>query len=125
MKNLLDNTPDQSSKFRQKNWVESITNGSRGKYNTNSQIKFKTSALKSSSCDYGNACILVSGAITIIGRGAEQAAVQADERYKRVIFKNCAPFSDRISKINNAQVDDTKNLHVVMLIYNQAWIQRL
>ena len=125
MKNLLDNTPDQSSKFRTKNWVESITNGSRGKYNTNSQIEFKTSALKSSSCDYGNVCILVSGAITIIGRGAEQAAVQADERNKRVIFKNCAPFSDCISKINNAQVDDTKNLHVVILMYNQAWIQRL
>ena len=84
MKNLLDNTPDQSSKFRTKNWVESIKNGSRGKYNANIQIKFKTSALKSSSCDYGNACIPVSGAITIIGRGSEQAAAQADERYKRV-----------------------------------------
>ena len=40
--NLLDNTPNQPSKFRPKNWVE-INDDSRGTYNTNSQIKFKTS----------------------------------------------------------------------------------
>ena len=40
--NLLDNTPNQPSKFRTKNWVE-INDDSRGTYNTNSQIKFKTS----------------------------------------------------------------------------------
>ena len=40
--NLLDNTPNQPSKFRPKNWVE-INDDSRGTYNSNSQIKFKTS----------------------------------------------------------------------------------
>ena len=40
--NLLDNTPNQPSKFRTKNWVE-INDDLRGTYNTNSQIKFKTS----------------------------------------------------------------------------------
>ena len=48
--NFLDNTPNQPSNFRTKNWVE-INDDSRGKYNTNSQIKFKTSLLKSSSCN--------------------------------------------------------------------------
>ena len=48
--NLLDNTQNQPSKFRTKNWVE-ISYGSRGTYNTNSQIKFKTSMLRSSLCD--------------------------------------------------------------------------
>ena len=62
--NLLDNTPNQSSKFRGKNWVE-INDGARGKYNANNQIKFKTSMLKSSLCDYSDAYILVSGIITI------------------------------------------------------------
>ena len=58
MINLLDNTPNQLSKFRTKNWVE-INNKSRGVYNVNTQIKFKTTMLKSSLCDYGDAYILV------------------------------------------------------------------
>ena len=47
MINFLDNTPNQSSKFKTKNWVE-INDDSRRTYNTNSQIKFKTSMFKSS-----------------------------------------------------------------------------
>ena len=47
--NLLDNMPNQPSQFRIKNWVE-INNDSRGTYNTNNQIKFKTSVQKSSLC---------------------------------------------------------------------------
>ena len=62
--NLLDNTPNQTSKFRTKNWVE-INDVARGTYNTNSQIKFETSMLKSSFCDYSDAYILVSETITI------------------------------------------------------------
>ena len=49
--NLLDNTSNQPSKYRKKNWVE-INHDSHGTYNTNSQTKFKTSMLKSSLCDY-------------------------------------------------------------------------
>ena len=62
--NLLDNTPNQTSKFRTKNWVE-INDVARGTYNTNSQIKFETSMLKSSFCDYSDAYIFVSETITI------------------------------------------------------------
>ena len=46
MINLLDNTPNQPSKFRTKNWGK-INYDLRGTYNTNSQIKFKTPMLKS------------------------------------------------------------------------------
>ena len=42
MVNLLDNTPNQPTKFRTKYWVE-INDESHGVYNTGSQIKFKTS----------------------------------------------------------------------------------
>ena len=49
--NLLVNTPNRPTKFRGKNWVE-INDESRGTYNTNSQIKFKTSMLRSIFCDY-------------------------------------------------------------------------
>ena len=55
--NLLDNTPNQPSKFRTKNWVE-ITDDSLGTYNTNSQIKFKIKMLNLSVSDYSVAYIL-------------------------------------------------------------------
>ena len=61
---MLDNTPNQPSKFRTKNWFE-INDDTRETYETNSQIKFKTSVLKSSLCDYSDAYILLSGTITV------------------------------------------------------------
>ena len=48
--NSLDNTPSYPSKFRTKNLVE-MYDQTRATYNTNSQIKFKTSILKSSLCN--------------------------------------------------------------------------
>ena len=56
--NLLGNTPNQSSKFRTKSWVE-INVESRGTYNTNSQITFKTTMLKPDLYEYYDAYILV------------------------------------------------------------------
>ena len=50
IENLIDGTSNQPSKFRTKNWVE-INDESRGTYNVNSQIKFKTTMLKSSLCN--------------------------------------------------------------------------
>ena len=55
--NLLANTSNQPTKFRTKNWVE-INDDACGTYSTNSQIKFKTSMLKSSLLDYGDANIV-------------------------------------------------------------------
>ena len=72
--------------------------------------------LKSSLCDYSNAYILVKGRITITG--ADAAARQADERDKGVAFKNCAPFTNCISEINNTQVDNAKEFDIVMPMYN-------
>ena len=113
---LYDNKSNQPSKFTTKNWVE-INDESRGTYNVNSQIKFKTTMLKSSLCDYSDAYILVKGTITIDGAGADAAARQADERDKGVIFKNCAPFTNCISEINNTQVDNAKDIDIVMHMY--------
>ena len=93
---MLENTPDQPTKFRTKNWVE-INDDSRGAYNSNSQIKFKTSVLRTSLCDYSDTYILVSGNITIIGAGNDDATRRLDEINKGVIFKNCAPLTDCIS----------------------------
>ena len=111
--NLIDDTSNQPSKFRTKNWVE-ISDESRGAYNVNSQIKFKTTMLKSSLCDYSDAYILVKGTITIAGAGDDAAARQADEREKGVAFKNCALFINYISEINNTQIDNG----IVMPMYS-------
>ena len=68
---MIDDASNQLSKFRTKNWVE-INDESRGTYNVNSQIKYKTTMLKSSLCDYSDAYILVKGKITITGRADRQ-----------------------------------------------------
>ena len=72
MINLLDNKPNQPTKFRTKNWVK-VNYNSRRTYNANSQIKFKTSMLRSTLCDYRDTYMLVSGTITITGPPADYA----------------------------------------------------
>ena len=54
---------------------------------------------RSSLCDYSHAYIHVKGNITVNNAAAEGAA--ANNTNKKVIFTNCAPFSNCISKINN------------------------
>ena len=115
--NLIDDTSNQPSKFRTKNWVQK-NDESRGTYNVNSQIKFKTTMLKSSLCDYSDEYIFVKRTITITGAGDDAAARQADERDKCVAFKNCAPFTNCISEINNTQVDNAEDIDIVMPMYN-------
>ena len=56
--NLIDDASNQPSKFRIKTWVEK-NDKSRGTYNVNSQIKFKTTMLKSSLCNYSDGYIFV------------------------------------------------------------------
>ena len=115
--NFIDDTSNQPSKFRTRNWVE-INDESRGVYNVNSQIKFKTTMLKSNLCDYSDAYILVKGTITIDGDGADVAAGRANKRDEGVAFKNCAPFINCISEINNTQIDNAKDIDIVTPIYN-------
>ena len=112
---LSDNTSIQPSKFRTENWVE-INDESREGYNVNSQIKLKTTMLKSSLCDYSDTYIIVKGEIIVDDTLAAGAA--ANNTNKKVIFKSCAPFANCISKINNTQVDNAKDIDIVMPMYN-------
>ena len=102
--NLLDNTPNQPSKFKTKNWVE-INDESLGTYNEDNQIIFKTLLLMPSLCDHSDAYILVKGTITIAV--ADHPANNAD---KKVIFKNCGPFTYCISRKDNTQTN--ANLYI-------------
>ena len=112
IKNLLDNASNKSSNFRTKNWVE-ISDDSGGTCSSNKQIKFKTSLLKSSLCDYSDGYILVQATITV---NNTETTAASNNRNKNVIFKNCPPFTNCISKINNTQIDDDKDIDIVMPI---------
>ena len=73
---------------------------------SNQQSKFRTKNWKN------------KGKITITGSGADATARQADERDKGVPFKNCAPLTNCISEMNNTQVDNAKDIDIVMPMYN-------
>ena len=72
--------------------------------------------LKSSLCDYIDAYILVKGTISVNNTAAQGA--DANNTNKKVIFKNCAPFTNCISEINNTQIDNVKDIDIVMPMYN-------
>ena len=114
--NLLDSASNQPSKFRTRNWVE-INNKSRGTY-TGNDIRFKTTMLRSNLCDYADAYILVKGTIIITATWNDDAARRLDERDKGVTFKNCAPFTKRISRINNRDIDNAQDIDIVLPMYN-------
>ena len=115
--NVIDHGSNQLFKFRAKNWVQ-INDESRRTYNVNSRIKFKTTILKSSLCDYSDAYVLVKEKITATVTGDNAAAGQGDERDKGVAFKNCSPFTSCTNKINNKQIDNDKYIDIVMPMYN-------
>ena len=110
---LLDSSSNKPSKFRTRNWVE-IYDDIRDAYSPNKQIRFKTTLLRSSLCDYSDADILVKGNISV----NNTAASAANNTNKTVIFKNCAPFTNCVSKINNTQIDNAEYIAIVMPMYN-------
>ena len=114
-RNILDSASNQPFKFRTKNWIE-INDESRGTDAVNRQINFKTSMLRSSLCDYSDAQILVKGNITVNNTAAQGTA--ANNTNKKVILKNCAPFTNCISKINNTEMDNAEYIDIVMPMYN-------
>ena len=110
---LLDSSSNKPSKFRTRNWVE-IYDDIRDAYSPNKQIRFKTTLLRSSLCDYSDADILVKGNISV----NNTAASAENNTNKKVIFKNCSPFTNCVSKINNTQIDNAEYIAVVMPMYN-------
>ena len=112
--NLLDETTNQPSKFIARNWDE-INDESKGKYD-NSNIIFKTSMIKSNWCYYRDAYLLVKRTITFPNTATGGAAIRNTN--KKVIFTNCAQFTDCITEINNTQVDDAQKIYIAIPMYN-------
>ena len=98
--NLLDVTSGNKDlpRFVTKKWVE-VYNQSEKNYNTNKEIRIKTSMLRSDLCNYSCAYIIVKG--DIIVTNPDNA-----KRNKAVAFKNNAPFINCISKINGIKIDN-------------------
>ena len=114
---LLGTTLDEVPRFITKKWVEvhDQSGSADDRYKPNKQIRFKTSMLRSDLCDYSDAYIVVKGDITLTktnGRGI------IDIRNRFLAFKNNAPFTNCISKINNVLIDNAEDLDVVMPMYN-------
>ena len=109
MLNLLDNTPNQPSRYRTKNWIEiKMIHGEQ----ITQIVKFKSMMLTSSVCDYSDAYKFVKDTLTILNKTA--AGVAANNVNKKVVINNCAPFTDCISEINNTQVDNAKCIDAVI-----------
>ena len=84
-----------------------MSDESRGTYNVNSQIKFKTTVLKSSLCDYSDAYIRPKGNVTV-----NNQQLQVLIQIIQIAYTNC------ISQINNTQIDNAKDTDIVMSMYN-------
>ena len=110
---MLNNKSNQPTRFRIKNWVK-INDASRGIYDKENQIRFKTSLLRSNLFAYGDTYTLVKRTTT----AAKETDAAANNDNKKVIFKNCAPFTTCISRINNSQDDNAQSIDVVMPMYN-------
>ena len=110
--NLLGNIPDKVPRFITKKWIE-VHDQSGNTYNTNKQITFKTSMLRSDLCDFSDAYIIVEGIITVSADERDR-----DEINRQIILKNNAPFISCISKISGVLVENAEDLRIVMPMYN-------
>ena len=72
--------------------------------------------IRSNLREYKDAYITVKGTITVPDKSKQDTS--ENNRNKKVIFKNCAPFTNCIIEINNTQVDDAHDTDLVMPMYN-------
>ena len=105
--NLLNDSNNENSNFAIKNWFI-IDSEAKGNYLRNNEIKFLTSSLESSLCDYADAYILATENITVTGGDANT----------KVAFKNWAPFEKCRTEINETFFDDPQHINIALPMYN-------
>ena len=71
-------------------------------------IKFLTSSLESSLCDYSDAYVLVEGNIAVVGANNNT----------KIAFKNCAPFRKCRTEINETFIDEAEHINIAIPMYN-------
>ena len=105
-KNLLNSSDNEKNRiFNKKNRMLLTVNQ---KSIIHTKIKFLTSLLESSLCDYSDAYVLVTGNIAVVGANNNT----------KVAFKNCSPFRECRTKINETFVDNAEHINTAMLMYN-------
>ena len=104
---MLNGSDNENSKFATKKWYV-IDRKSKGNCSPENRIKLSTSSLESSLCDCSDAYVLVTGNITVTGGNANT----------KVAFKNCAPFEECRTEINETFVDNTENTNITMPMCN-------
>ena len=111
--NLLDKTPAKVPRFITKKWIkfDDQSGNSESRYKPGKQIRFKTSVLRSDLCDCSGAYIVVKGTITVTG-------TVRNRKNRSLAFKNNAPFTFFISKINGVYIEKEEDLDIVMPMYN-------
>ena len=87
-----------NSKFPTRKW-NIVNDNSKANYDAGNEITYNTEDLKSNLCDYKDAYILVRGDIIVTAAGTTQ-----------VVFKNCAPFTKCIIKIDGTTIDYAEDL---------------
>ena len=115
--NLLGATPNEMPGFITRKWVEvhDQSGDANNRQEPNKHIRFKTSMLRSDLCGFSDAYIVVKGDITLT-KAADRDFIDVRNRF--LAFKNNAPFTNSISKINNVLIDIVEDLDIVMPMYN-------
>ena len=104
---MLNSSENEYSKFATKKWYL-IDSETKGNCSHKNPIKFFTSSIESSLCDYSDAFVLVTGNINV---------VRADDNTK-VAFKNCTPFRKSTTEINETFIDEAEHINIAMPMYN-------
>ena len=108
--NLLGNITDKVPRFITEKWIE-LYKQSRGSYNTNKQIRFKTSMLQANLGDYSNTYVVFKGILEL----QDQIILHTT---KKSAFNNNSPFTSCVSRFDNTHTDNAENLDVVIPSYN-------
>ena len=120
--NLLNSPDNEYSRFATKKWYV-IDSESKGVYSKDNPIKFLTKLIESSLCDYSDAYVLVTGNIAV----TRTIAPAVDDPVKnneplaaatQVAFKNCTPFKDCRTEINDTFGDYEYFIDIAMPMYN-------
>ena len=124
--NLLNGSENENSKFATKKWYI-IDSEAKANHSKDYSIKFLTSSLESNLCDYSDAYILVTGNITVTRTialpagspvASESQRKQVPDATTQVVFKNCAPFENCRTEINDTFVDYADFIKITMTMYN-------
>ena len=108
---------DKYSKYQTKKYYV-INDLSKGTYNNSQNIRYLTTSLKSHLCDYSDAFIIVEGTVRAsVTDNTNDTNVNFGNAIVHA-FKNCSLFRAATIEINNVQVDNNKNLNIVMPMCN-------